>query len=221
MSTATLTAPEIALRRELDDLRRDLDAQRTLHAELLHRQANQLDLAYQLLTLRRAELPADAPARQPLAEAGAQLLAFRSVNRHLAPAAAEACLATILRDLCESVRAASPVDFALSLDLRPTAAAPRVVTRLALVVNELLTNSIKHGLTPGGTVTLSLKPAARRGGYRLDYGDSGPGEQATQHLQPESAGQGATLLRLLVADVGGTLHERMPGGAGYACAVTW
>ena len=201
----------------LGALRRENDALRTLHRELVHRQANQLNLVYQLLQLRRSgSSPADeSAAAETLAELSGQLLAFRAVNARLnVGPGADVCLATVLRDLTEALRAASPLDFALRLDLRPARVCPEVATRLGLVVNELLTNSIKYGLPADGSGAVSLRldgeglaPKPEKPALRLTYEDSGrprraPAPQASPGGGRAADALGKSLVGILLGDVG-------------------
>jgi two-component sensor histidine kinase len=98
---------------------------------------------------------------------------------------------------------------AVEVDLSPLMLSTRAAVPLGLVVNELLTNAVKHAFGQGrrGTVRVSL--VAEVGTCRLSVTDDGDGmaEGAT------GSGVGRTLVAAFVGELGGELStESGPGG---------
>ena len=78
-----------------------------------------------------------------------------------------------------------------------------VAVTLSLIVNELVTNAIKHALGPGGTrLSVGLKVCAA--GWRLTVADDGPGFGDTPAA--EGLGLGFNLLQLLVGGLKGSMR---------------
>src|SRR5690606_863619 len=79
---------------------------------------------------------------------------------------------------------------------------------LALILNELLTNSMKHGAAGTGTIRISLEREGDQ--LRLVVRDDGPGYP---DLSSPSRGSGLTLIRGLCRQIGGALELGNEGGA--------
>jgi two-component sensor histidine kinase len=113
----------------------------------------------------------------------------------------------IVTSFRDSLAASSEV--AVEVDLSPLMLSTRAAVPLGLVVNELLTNAVKHAFGQGrrGTVRVSLVP--EDGTCRLSVADDGDGmaEGAT------GSGVGRTLVAAFVSELGGELStESGPGG---------
>ena len=204
--------------------RAELRRLRQRNRELTHRLSAQLQLAGLLLAEHRRGLrasgghDADAPARAALVRAEVQLRTLDTVNRALLTAADGHCdAAAVLTRVAEGMQRASPHAFRLVLDVAPERLPASEMTSLALLVNELLANSVRHGLphvaapaTP--TVTLSLKRAGRA--LHLRYADNGPGADATAEY-----GHGSDIVADFLADLEASWERtRAPG---YGVAARW
>jgi two-component sensor histidine kinase len=82
--------------------------------------------------------------------------------------------------------------------------------RLGLIVNELVTNSIKHAFgEAGGCITISLKVDAERTEAVLRVTDDGFGMGETRR-----SGMGIGLIRTLSAQIGGSADWAAGEGSG-------
>lgn len=111
----------------------------------------------------------------------------------------------------EALKALVP-DHPIRLEVAPSpvTVSPRQASSLALVINELATNTIKYA-QPVSSITVSS--FAENGMIQLEYRDNGPGyPDAVLHradgaeMAPASSGNGLLLLRRIVT---GTLHGRV------------
>jgi PAS domain S-box-containing protein len=105
-------------------------------------------------------------------------------------------------------------DVAVTVDIDDVAIDSNRLSALGIMVNELITNSIKHASK--GTARLAISLTATREGerIRLVYGDNGPG------LPPgvsgsESPGFGLTLIEGLADQIDGTLRVESGDGARF------
>lgn len=160
--------------------------------EVDHRVKNNLQLVASLILLQNRRAP-DEAARAALKSVLERVRAVATVHRRLFqgdPLRFE--VADFVRDLAGDLAAAArrdDLEIALDLDqvsVPATAAAP-----FALVINELLSNALKHAFPPprGGRIAVSL-----RGGEdhcRLSVADDGVG------LGGEAPGFGLTVVKLL------------------------
>jgi two-component system, sensor histidine kinase PdtaS len=67
---------------------------------------------------------------------------------------------------------------ALELDIQVQEIGIKTVVPLALVINELVTNSIKHGVVQGGKIRLHISKT-KEGTFRMNYSDSGVWKEPT------------------------------------------
>jgi signal transduction histidine kinase len=115
-----------------------------------------------------------------------------------------------LAGLLDRMRAAGlPVE--LRIDGRPTALSPRVELSVYRIVQEALTNTLKHAGPVETTVVVRHRPDA----IVLDVIDRGSGTAGVI-----GTGQGLIGMRERVALCGGTLVTRRPPGGGYAIRAT-
>jgi two-component sensor histidine kinase len=77
---------------------------------------------------------------------------------------------------------------------------------LSLALNELLTNSLKHGFREGGTGTIGISVRAADGGMEVRYAESGA-EQAGGRPFMERASFGMELVRGLAVQLNGELVQ--------------
>ena len=185
--------------------------------ETVHRCGNDLQLVVGLLALqsRRATAP---EARAALADATERVAVLARARRALDRAPS---LEAALRGVCEALHAhAEPRGIDLSLDCgqgEPTLDHGRVTT-VALVVNELATNAIKHAFDEGVGGRISI--VARRLDERtvsVVVDDDGlpfpePGER-------RDGGLGLGLARRLMASVDGLFIPPPPGSKAFELRV--
>jgi two-component system, sensor histidine kinase PdtaS len=136
------------LRIEQSRSARLVEQRELLFSELQHRISNNLQVVAALMTLQKSSL-SDEQARQALSEASHRLALIAKLNRKLHdPTNAGLDLKEFLRELCRDVSQAAGIEDAgchvkgtEGIALPADKAVP-----LALIVTELLNNSIEHGI---------------------------------------------------------------------------
>lgn len=115
----------------------------------------------------------------------------------------------LLRELSRTIQAASPCNFALIVDSDPMELPSSAVLPLSLILNELLTNAIKHGINAHrGCVRVSLKKAGDAVELRVE--DNGPGMRPCEVTKRNS---GLTLVEHLASQLHGQFQMHPgPGG---------
>ena len=113
------------------------------------------------------------------------------------------------------VAASGREDIRIELDLEPASIGAGRAAPLALILNELLTNAIRHAFPEGraGTIRVHLRDGA--GMVRLDVRDDGVGDAAV----PSRSGIGTTLVRQLARQLGAEVGWQ-PGPGGMAVMLT-
>ncbi len=182
--------------------------------EINHRIKNNLQVIASLVNLQadRAPLP---QTRRELETIGSRVRALSLVHEQLHPKLAEGAidLAVYLEELCGYLMAVhgwAARDVRLACQLQPIAVKADAAVPIGLIVNEVLTNSLKHAFPHGrgGTVQVVLEndgPSRAR----LELTDDGVG------LQPgltREEGVGLSLIEMLVNQTGGELSWSLNEG---------
>jgi two-component sensor histidine kinase len=190
--------------------------QMMLLKELNHRVKNNMQMLQALLTTAQRETAA-SEARNVLAEASRRL-AVMVVAQKVLYEEEEASHFTA-RDLLESVCLSAQSLFGprvqISVDADEGTLSNDMAIPLALILNELLTNAVKHGINDSGRK--SVKVTFRRDGtdWQLLVEDDGPGFDPARAGRRLSSGLG--LVRGLAGQLGGSFTiER---GRGARCLV--
>lgn len=193
-------------------LKQALNEKQTLLMEVHHRIKNNLQVISSLLNLHAAEVP-DETAQAKLEDAQMQIQSIAMVHEHLyrstTPAAidAEAYIQS-LGDQLMDIYGIDPARISLDLDVQPIPIPVKQATPVALLLTELLSNSLKHafGTTGSGRISIKMSASSREDGQELHLlvSDDGAG------LPPEfdirtSASLGHNLVLSLVEQLNGTI----------------
>jgi two-component sensor histidine kinase/PAS domain-containing protein len=102
----------------------------------------------------------------------------------------------LARQIIGSAIATAPASCQVTLDLPspPVQVSPRQASNLALVLNELATNTVKYACPSRATVQITLTCAADEKTLRLEYHDTGPGYPDAV-LRQERLSVGLSLVR--------------------------
>lgn len=190
-----------ALLTDVTALRRALEERSVLLREVAHRVYNNLQLALTLVDVEAARA-GEGAAGDGYRRLAGRLGTVARVQRRLMSAAdlADMPLHELVREVADGVLAlAPPGRVRLELELEPLSVPVGVATPVAMAVNELATNAVKHAF-PGdreGTLRITLR---RVGGMaELVVADDGAG------LPPDACQGGMAILQALAAQAGGTL----------------
>jgi two-component sensor histidine kinase len=173
-----------------------------LAQEIDHRVMNSLQFISSLLSMQSRAAGPGETARQ-LSMAANRVTAVAQVHRHIFGhadgAAVEAAeyLGRLCHDLVGILDAKNPAEISVEAEVAIPVAA---LTPIGLIVNELVTNAVKHGASP---IVVALR-ATTAGGALLSVTDCGPG------LMPgfdpaASRGLGMKVVLALAGQLGGRL----------------
>jgi PAS domain S-box-containing protein len=161
-------------------LRRAVEDKNTLLKELYHRVKNNLQLIISLFNLQVRSVSEDQ-ARQALLDAASRVRAMALVHERLYQSGTLSSirLDDYVRELCEQVAGAASAHrrgIAVDVEAEPLEVGLDVAVPLGLLLNELVTNSFKHGF-PGDRAGRVLVRLARLDGdnVRLTVSDDGVG----------------------------------------------
>ena len=182
-----------------------------LFSELKHRVANDFAIVVSLLDLQRRR--SNEPAtRVALEQAMARVRSISRVHRQLyaVPETSQIDLRVYLRDLCAGLTDASlpPAGIRLSCECDEAYMARDRVLSLGLVVNELVTNAVRHAFPDGRDGVILVRFSRTGAGWRLEVADNGVGMPITDR----KAGLGTGLVEQFVHQAEGTLTLESRGG---------
>lgn len=197
------------------DRQGELDGRDLLLREFQHRVKNDFQIVGSILTLQRRKA-AELGAEVLLDEALDRLRGLSEVHANLwAPGgdAGEVNLEPYLNRLCAALSSSLTSGSAVQLSCK---ADPVVMPRdragaIGLIVNELVTNAIKHAF-PEGLGEITVRFEAGPGGGRLTVADNGVG------LPPEfnqASGVGRKLVAAVARQAGGELSWVSQDGARF------
>jgi two-component sensor histidine kinase len=197
---------------------RDADERSLLLREIDHRVRNNLSVILGLVSLERNRQPA-RPVGEALLSLETRLRAFLVVYESLRNEAYRGVpIAEVAERLLLKQRAASPVPVEVAFEsdeLEPLS--ERQGFALALVLNELVENAMRHGAASTGSPRVALSLRERSGTVRAAVCDGGRGfddEEAER-----DPGSGLALLDALLRDELEGVIERSTGPRGHCVTV--
>jgi two-component sensor histidine kinase len=201
------------------ELRRALKTADLLRSEVDHRVKNSLQLLASLTSLQSRAAP-DAATRAALDVVRGRIAGIADLHDLLYKTDAVGVIAidAYLARVVETLRTGLPKHITLQAQLAPAKVTSRMAASLGLILNELVTNSVKHGFTdasPDAAISLSLE-VAFDGGLLLGYQDNGKG------MAPDvaSSGLGLRVIESLVDQMSGAMM-RVPSELGYSLRLTF
>jgi two-component sensor histidine kinase len=166
--------------RLLGQSRQDADTKAILLHEVNHRVKNNLAAIIGLLQmeLRYLDAAQKSPYRLLVQDLTSRIQSLALVHNLLS---ASLWSPLSLEKLAQNVMQIAPVMLSrqqpIQVEISPTPVhlTPKQASAVALILNELATNSLKHALLPDQTISLSLRTEQSGDDVRLEYRDNGPG----------------------------------------------
>jgi two-component sensor histidine kinase len=189
----------------------------TLLYEVHHRVKNNLQITASLLAIQCRGLP-NPEARHPFEQSILRVRAMALVHELLygMKALSTVDLSVYGRRLCESVCSSLAPKARLSFDSPSLMLTAEVAVPVGLVLNEFLTNAMKHGVSkdtdPSSEADLTVTVVQRDQGFRVTVRDQGPG--LPDGSDPfASKGIGLAVVRSVARQLRGeVVLERLPKG---------
>jgi PAS domain S-box-containing protein len=203
-----------------EELERLIEEKDVLLRELQHRVKNNLQMVTALIRLEARNLPDDATGSRFDRLAGrieALALLYRSLSDDIDAETID--LGVYLSEIASAVmRAHAPEGIRLDLKVDTWPVSVNVAMPTGLVVNELLTNALKHAFVgrDGGTITLHSLVEA--GGCRVVVADDGVGLAAGE-AWPRAGKLGAMIVQSLRQNAKAKLDVRSTPGEGMRVTI--
>ncbi len=219
---ARLTRELAALNREVAERRHaqavlaeTVRERELLLRELQHRVKNNMNMLASLL--RRAERESrNAAAKSAFADVLAKVSAIGAVQQLLYVAKDPTTIDALglVEAVTHGVVMLAPYEIDCAVDGEPRRLQVNAATSVALILNELLTNAVKHGRPQAGTPAIGVALRSEAECLVLEVRDNGPG--MTEGAAQETA-SGLGLVRGLLRQLEGTLA--IDGEGGTRCTV--
>lgn len=191
-----------------------------LFDELNHRVSNNLTLVSSILKLK-ARATDNEGVREQLLGTEARVHSIAQVHRALYRGGQtdRVEFGGYLRDLCESIKESLTLDDRVAIEVAadPIMLPVDTAIPLGMVVNELITNSIKYAYPFPARGLISVNLTGADGELRLRVQDDGPG--LSEESESSSAGLGMRLVKSLVGQVDGTFTVHRSPGATFEISV--
>jgi PAS domain S-box-containing protein len=166
--------------------------QRILLNELNHRVKNNMQMLQSLLFsgARRTQNP---EAKKILTDASHRIAAMAAAQRvFYGTSDTTRCSAQrVLDAVCETARQAFPPGVEIESEAGAAVISNDAAMPLSLILNELLTNAVKHGLSGRGQEVIRVRLTEHKGSFVLTVEDDGPG------FDPEKVRKESSGLRLV------------------------
>lgn len=191
--------------RRTADLEAALAAKTLLLHELDHRVKNNLTMIGSLLRLQARTIgsPEIAAKLEAMLE---RIDALATVHRRLYQSrdVMQFDVGAFVENLVDDVIGASGrTDIRVAADIDPIHIASSNAAALGLILNEVLTNAVKHGFREGRNGTLTISARLEGDFARIAISDDGPGLAGRT---PEEGGLGATLIKRLSRQIEGKVE---------------
>ncbi|EPR37540.1 signal transduction histidine kinase [Desulfovibrio sp. X2] len=199
-------------------LQDSLREKETLLKEVHHRVKNNLQIVVSLLNLQMRDLT-DQTILEPLRESASRVAAMALVHEQiyrsdtLSRVALDDYLGRLATQILKTFKSATVVSLEVripSVDVSLDKAIP-----LGLLVNEVLTNSLKHGFVGRDTGAITIRLAVRGGIIRLTMSDDGVG--LPRGIRPDRLSSlGLQLVFSLARQLDGSIALKRSGGTTFS-----
>ena len=195
-----------------EETRRGLELKSALLRELHHRVKNNLATVASILSLQRRRTRS-AEVRTILAESVNRVQGLAATHDLLSHEdVSEARVDDVARKIVGVANAnLPPPDSKITFEVTPCAVVipSRAVAILALVLNEMVSNAIKHGMKGIRVGTVTISGREEDGLVIVEVLDTGNGPPVSKSLEEDdSEGLGLSLIRNLMGDIGGEFSLR-------------
>lgn len=190
----------------------------TLKDEMEHRLRNQLQFISGMLRLERKQIT-DPSAAETLERASERIQTIAKLHARLTrPDGGAEDFETYLRKLCGDVVASGGAPrVAIAVRAVGVKVPERCVLPISMIVCELVTNSVKHGVAriPDGEIAVTMA-ACDSGNLSLEVRDNGPGLDADRpaRARDEPPALGLRLIDVFLGQLDGTM-EIVPGAGAH------
>ncbi|MCG2828208.1 sensor histidine kinase [Methanothermobacter sp. K4] len=200
------------IKRSEEKARRSLEANRTLLSELHHRVKNNLQIISSLINLQARGMEHDSCELMRALQLRIRAMALVHELLLSNPEASTVNLASYTEGLLSYLRDMYRSSVQIEVDIGDVEFDIETAVPLGLILNELVSNSLRHAFDDGGTIRVSLEDTSN--GFLLRVSDNGRGLPDGFSLE-EDAGLGLAIVLGLVRQLEGTLTFESREGTSF------
>ena len=202
---AAEAAAHLSLEAQNDALTAALANERVLKLEIDHRVKNSLQLVGSLLQMQ-AQRASSAEVRGALHSARGRVQAISSIHGALNRVSVTdtVVLTDYAAQLVAELRGQAPPGVAIVLDADPVELPTALASPFAILMNEFVTNSLKHAFPDGRSGTVRLTVREENGLVRVRFADDGVGHASSG---ASGGGLGTRLMQALAGQLGAVLES--------------
>jgi PAS domain S-box-containing protein len=199
-------------------IRNLLEEKEAILKEVHHRIRNNMNTIYSLLSLQ-ARTQENPEVSRVLLDAAERIPIMQAIYNRLycyGEGKGFASIREYFGSLIPEIMAIFPRSGSIRIEtkLDDSVLAPKILSSLGIIVNELFTNSMKYAFADRDEGTISLTVSAKDGRLLFIYEDNGPG--IPENVSPEnSPGFGLSLVSILVSQISGSLRIDRSKGASF------
>lgn len=171
----------VQLEKEKEVINNQNKEKTVLLQEIHHRVKNNLQVIISLLRLQSGELKSEE-AKNSFNEAINRIMSMSLIHQKmyekesLASIPLEDYVHTLAKSIIQTT--ATKGDISLKLDIQLNAVGSKTIVPLALLINELISNSIKHAFEENGEISIAIQPE-ENGNFIFEYRDDGKWKEPT------------------------------------------
>ncbi|MFC4257380.1 GAF domain-containing protein [Altererythrobacter xixiisoli] len=187
--------------RELD-LRLALEAEKVLRREIDHRVKNSLASIGALIAMKARRSPSP-DVRTALDDVGARIRSLAALHAEFHDTAdgGDVELAPLFRRVSDELQQLLPGGVALTIAASEGTVAAGLANSLLLIVNEFVSNSVKHGLAErDGTISVTI--TVEQDDWQILCRDDGTADAAAAERAAAGSGLGSQVIRSVAASLG-------------------
>ena len=207
---SALTVLSKHVMRELN-LRLALQREQTLRREVDHRVKNSL-ASISAMLLMKARRTEDDALRLALEDTSARIQSLSSLHAELhdLEQGSRVALPSLFERVSSDMIHLLPDDTRLSFDVHGVDVTPELANALVLIVNEFVSNSVKHGLTDGeGNIEIAIH--TDNDAWSITCSDDGNATALDVERAASASGLGTRVIQSLAASLGATARWQSAG----------
>jgi two-component sensor histidine kinase len=196
-----------------------LSEREVLLKEIHHRVKNNLQIVSSMLSLQSAK-DLSEEARAAIIDSGLRVRSISLVH-HLLYGSRDFLhidLSDAVRDLSNIILASLEQSGNVVLDTEPVQVSVEQAIPCCLIVNEIITNALKHGRSADGSCRIRIRTRSEEGHLVLEIGDEGPGLPADFETR-RSDSLGVSIIKSLIGQMRGKLVTSSSPGATFHITV--
>lgn len=198
--------------RELN-LRQSLKREKTLRREVDHRVKNSLASIGAVLSVK-ARRTESAEVRAALEDVCVRIRSLSSMHAELyqAEEGQRVSLSNLFNRIAKDLQQLLPDDVELLIHVHSADVQPEFANSLLLIVNEFISNSIKHGLNDSSGM-IEIEIDVYETSWRMICADNGTGDERAAERAAGGAGLGSQVIRSIAQSLGASIiwQAREPG----------